>query len=151
MRGRQRQAGRRRGERDLIEAVLEDGVDVAIGAGGDTARPGARGFEPRGAVALGQAQDAETGAIALLGMRPVGEDGLDEGRGLGPDRLRPADDARGRPLQMALMGLGHVGGIGGVAAAASSVRRWAPTRWPRWKISTVLTLARTSTASCTRA
>jgi hypothetical protein len=29
-------------------------------------------------------------------------------------RLRPADDARGRPLQMLLMGLGPVGGLGGV-------------------------------------
>jgi hypothetical protein len=40
MGGRQRQGGRGRGERDLIEAVLEDGVDLAVGAGGDTARPG---------------------------------------------------------------------------------------------------------------
>ena len=109
--------GAGRGERDLIEAVLEDRVDVAIGAGGDAARAGARGFQPGRAVALGQAQDAEARAIALLGMRAVGEDRLDEGRGLRADRLGPADDARGRPLQMALMGLGHVGGVGGVAAA----------------------------------
>jgi hypothetical protein len=55
------------------------------------------------------------GAIALLGVGPVSQDGLDQRGGLRADRLRPADDPRGRPLQMALMGLGHVGGVGGVA------------------------------------
>jgi len=50
-------------------------------------------------------------------MGPVGEDGGDEGGGLRADRLCPLDEARGRPFQMALMRLGHVGGLRGVAAA----------------------------------
>src|SRR5919106_5057321 len=59
--GEQR-CGRRR--REPVEAVLEDRIDVAVGArlGGDGA--GARGLKPRRAVALGQAQDAEARAIA---------------------------------------------------------------------------------------
>jgi hypothetical protein len=76
-----------------------------------------RWFEPLGAEALGQAQDAEAGAIALLGMRPVGEDRLDERGRLGTDGARPVDEARRRPLEVALVGLGHVGGIGGVVPA----------------------------------
>ena len=96
----------------LIEAVLEDGVDVAVGAGRDTARPGAGRFQPARAVAFGQAQDTQTRAIALLGMRPVGEDGLDERGGLGADRLGPADDARGRPFQMALACSDNGGAVG---------------------------------------
>jgi hypothetical protein len=90
---------------------------VAIGAGLDGPRPGARRFKPRGAVALGQAQDAEAGAIVLLGMRPVGEDRLDQRGRLGADGARPVDEARRRPLEMALVGLGHVGGVRGVLAA----------------------------------
>jgi hypothetical protein len=50
-------------------------------------------------------------------MRPVREHRLDEGGGLRADRARPGDEARGRPLEMALRGLGHVGRVGGVAAA----------------------------------
>src|SRR5207247_2331215 len=67
------------------EAVLEERVAVAIGAGLDGAGPGAGRFEPLRAVALGQAQDAEARAIALLGMRTVREDRLDQGGRLGAD------------------------------------------------------------------
>jgi hypothetical protein len=49
-------------------------------------------------------------------MRTIGEDGGDEGRGLGADGFRPLDQARRRPLEMMLVGLGHVRGIGAVAA-----------------------------------
>src|SRR5256885_17222028 len=103
----ERRRGRERGE--PVEAVLEDRIDVAIGAGLDGAGPGARRFEPLPAVALGQAQDAEARAIALLGMRTVREDLLDQGGRLGADRARPVDEARRRPLQMALVRLRHVG------------------------------------------
>ena len=44
-------------------------------------------------------------------------DSLDEGGGLGTDRARPGDDPRGRPLEVALMGLRHMGRIGRVPAA----------------------------------
>jgi hypothetical protein len=90
---------------------------VAIGAGCHRAGAGARRFQPGGAVAFGQAQDAETGAIALLGMGPLGENRFDERGRLRADRLRPADDPGRRPFQMALVRLGHVGGVRGVPAA----------------------------------
>jgi hypothetical protein len=43
---------------------------------------------------------------------------------------------------VALVRLGHVGGSM-VWCPRTSLRGWAPTRWPRWKISTMLALART--------
>jgi hypothetical protein len=66
----QGQTGRGRGdhERLPIEAVLEDGADMAIRLGPGDAGPRAGGIEPRRAVFGGAAQQTETGAIALLGM-----------------------------------------------------------------------------------
>jgi len=50
-----------------IEAALEDRVDVAVGAGASGQRPGTRRLQPRRVVALGEPQDAEAGAVPLLG------------------------------------------------------------------------------------
>ena len=55
--------------RVAIEVVVEDGFDRAVGAGADVERPAGGGLEPRGAERLGQTDDAETGAEALLGAR----------------------------------------------------------------------------------
>src|SRR5207245_8273183 len=62
-------------------------------------------------------QEAEARAIALLGMRTVREDRLDQRGRLRADGARPVDEARRRPLEVALVGLRHVGGVGGVLAA----------------------------------
>src|SRR5216684_6542569 len=61
--GREGELRRGRGRREPIQAVLEDRVDVAIGARLHGAGAGAGGLESRQAVALGQAQDAEARAI----------------------------------------------------------------------------------------
>src|SRR5207245_10323832 len=66
--------GRRRGE--PVEAVPEDRVDVAVGTRVDRAGAGAGRLEPGRAIALGQPQDAQARAIALLRMRPIREDRL---------------------------------------------------------------------------
>ena len=84
--------------------------------------------------------------LALLGMRPVCDDRLHEGGGLRADRAGPGGEARGRPLEMPLMGFGHVGGVGGVAASDMAADVTA-TRWPRWMISTVVAVRRPSTCS----
>jgi hypothetical protein len=64
-------------ERQAIKAVFEHGLDVAIGAGahGDGARAGR--FHSLGAVLLRQTEQAKTGPIPLLGVRPAREDLLD--------------------------------------------------------------------------
>ena len=89
-------------------------------AGGDRAR--ARGLEPLGAVALGEAQDAEARAIALLGVRAVGEDRLHQLGGVGPDALGPVDEPRRCPLEVLLMRLRHVRRERRVAAALAAAR-----------------------------
>src|SRR5206468_6813384 len=89
---------RGRGRGESVEAVLEDRVDVAVGARVDRDGAGAGRLEPRGAVALGQPQDAEARAIALLGMRPICEDRLHQGGGLRAYGAGPVDESRGPPL-----------------------------------------------------
>jgi hypothetical protein len=72
---------------------------------------------PLRAVVLGQAQETEARAIALLGMGPIRENRLHQRGGVRADGARPVDEARGRPLEMALVRLRHMGGIGGVPPA----------------------------------
>src|SRR5262245_23311129 len=106
------------GEGQAIETVLEDGVDVPVGAGVSGTGPSAGRFQPLDAVALGKTQDAQAGAIPLLGMRAIGEDGLDQRGGLWPDGAGPVDQARGRPLEVLAVRLRHMGRIGRVPTAA---------------------------------
>ncbi len=73
------------GRGQAVEPVLEDRVDVAVGADADEQRAGTGGLEAGGAVAAAEAEQPEAGAVALLGMRAIGEDGGDEGGGLGAD------------------------------------------------------------------
>ncbi len=68
-------------------------------------------------MAFGEPQEPQAGAVALLRMQAVGQDGRGEGGCLGADGARPVRNARGRPFEMALMGLGHVGGEGRVPTA----------------------------------
>src|SRR5215212_674267 len=72
-------------QRQPVETVFEDRVDVAIRprAGGE--RTGTRGVESLGPVLLRQPQNAQARAIALLGMGPALEQRLDERLGVPPD------------------------------------------------------------------
>src|SRR5439155_19042952 len=88
---------RGRGRGESVEAVLEDRVDVAVGARVDRAGAGAGGLEALGAVALGQAQDAEARAIALLGMRAIRENRLDQRGGVRAEGCGPGHGPGGRP------------------------------------------------------
>src|SRR3990172_2422306 len=100
-----------------VQAVPEDRLDASVGAGANGEGPGAGALQALWAVAAGEPENAEAGAIAHLWMGPLGEDGLDERGGTVSDALPPADEARGGPGQMLLVGLGHVLGDGGVVAA----------------------------------
>ena len=68
-----------------IEVVLEDRVDRAVGARTDLERAAASGFEPLAAIGLGEPQDADAGAEALLGVRALPQDDLDQRRGVAAD------------------------------------------------------------------
>ena len=95
-------------------------MTIRARTGGDRAR--ARGLEPLGAVALGEAQDAEARAIALLGVRAIGEDRLYQLLGGGSDAPGPVDDPRWGPRQVLLMRLRHVRCDRRVAAALAAAR-----------------------------
>src|SRR5580704_9305253 len=69
-----------------IEVVLQDRVDRAVGARTDLERPATGGFQPFAAIRLGEPQDADAGAEALLGVSTLAQDDLDQGRGMAADR-----------------------------------------------------------------
>jgi len=71
-----------------IAVGLQDRADRGVGARTDLKRAGAGGLKPLNPAALGQPQDADTGAEALLGMGLLGEDELDECRRVTPDLAR---------------------------------------------------------------
>src|SRR5208282_1962486 len=105
--------------------MFQDRFDVSVGAGAGRHRAGARGLESLSAVALGQPENAEARAVALLGVPALREDRARELPRLGPDALGPAHDPRRRPLQVLLVALGHVLGLRRVTTplVAPRVRR----------------------------
>ena len=75
---------------EAIEAVLEHGVDMAVGAGTDGDRAGASRFQSVLAIAFAEPEQAEARAVALLGMGTISEDRLDVNG-------RPSRATQGRP------------------------------------------------------
>ena len=68
-----------------IEVVLEDGFDRAIGPGADLQGAGRGDLQPLPAERLAEPDNAEAGAEALLGMRPVLQEQLAQQRRRRPD------------------------------------------------------------------
>src|SRR5271169_2801399 len=97
-----------------IELVVEDGFDGAVGPGADLDGPFSGGLEARHAKGAGKPDDAETGAVALLGMGPALENLLAERRRRRADLAGVFPDALDRPAGVAPMAGGHVLGNGRV-------------------------------------
>jgi hypothetical protein len=95
-------------ERHAIEAVLEHRLHMAKRPGADGARPPAGRLDAVGAVLLREPQHAETGPIALLGVRTAGENLLDQRGGVRPRHGTSPDQARRTPLQMRPVSVRHV-------------------------------------------
>ena len=91
-----------------IEPGFEDGFDGAIGPGADLDGPLGGGLDARRAKGADEPDDAETGAIALLGMGPGLEDLLAERRSRRADLAGVVPDALDRPAGIAPMARGHV-------------------------------------------
>jgi len=99
-------------ERQAIEAAAQDRIHVAIGARTRLERPGAGSIEPHAAVALLEPQDAQARAIALLWVWTTVQNRPDQRLHVSADLAGPGNQARGRPLQVFLMRLGHVARLG---------------------------------------
>src|SRR4051812_24783283 len=100
-----------------VEAVLQDRLDRAIGAGADLDAAGAGRLQPLAAIGAQQPQDAEAGAEPLFGMWPALEDQSRQRRGGGADGSGLAADPLDSPLGMPPVRLRHVLGQRGVPAA----------------------------------
>src|SRR3954453_11491333 len=84
-----------------IETVVEDGPDRAVGAGADLEGTHAGGLDPLCAEGAGQPDDAETGAGALLGMGPFGQDHVAQLKGRGADPAGLGANTVDRPVSVA--------------------------------------------------
>src|SRR5215203_3779391 len=91
-----------------IEVVLQDRVGRAEGARADLERAGASGFQSFAAISLGEPQDTDTGAEALLGVRALPQDDLDQRRGMAADRAGLAPEPLWRPVGIAPVARRHV-------------------------------------------
>src|SRR6185312_12891037 len=76
-----------------IEVVGENRFDRAVGARADVDRTRRGRFEPFATIGSGEPDDAETGAEALLGMRPLVEDKIAQCQRRRPDRRGIFTDA----------------------------------------------------------
>ena len=88
--------------------VLQDRVDRAVRARADIERAGASGFELLAAIGLGESQDVDTGAEALLGVRALAQDDLDQCRGVAADLAGLPPQALRRPISIAPVARRHV-------------------------------------------
>jgi len=98
----------------LVEPLLQNRLQAAIGTGlgGECALTGS--LEPSWSIGLAQAQDPEACAITLFGMWLVFQDGANHLRGRWAHAFSPMNQAGGAPLQVGLMALGPVLVYGGV-------------------------------------
>ena len=105
-----------------VETSPQDRFHGAIADRAGGARAPTRRLQPRGVIAPLQREETETGAIALLGMRVAREQALDHLRRRRPDAGAPRDQARRRPLDVAVVRFGAMPGIGREAALECTAR-----------------------------
>src|SRR5580765_3642640 len=115
---RERRAGRGLVEREPVLLMDENVLDGAEAIGPQTLGAQAGGFQPVRAVVPPEAHQAQTGAVALFGMWPLGEDAGDDAACRRAGLLGPGDQSRRRPLGMGTMRAGHVLDLGRIPAAA---------------------------------
>lgn len=116
--------------------VVEDGTDGAVGARADLQRAAARGVDALAAEPLDQSDDAEAGAEALFGMRPLGQNLLAQKGRVRADRGGLPGDPLDRPV-----------GEAPVCRPLPLERRCAVIRSPLRNSSMVLAVIRASTCS----
>ena len=121
-----RAAGRGAGrlQRLAVEPAFQHRLHTLIGAGAGGHGTRRRRFQPLVRIALAQPQNPQTRPVAHLRVRLTFQDGLEQLRRGRSHRLRPMQQARGRPSQVLLMALGSmlVDGRGFIGLAAAGMR-----------------------------
>ena len=138
------QVGLDLGGRLALQGVFEDRGDAAVSDGLDRDGAQAGRLQALFPMGLAQSQDAQRGAVALLGVDPGGQHLLNGGLGLGTDGGRPVQEALGVPARYGLMG-GRQVGLQGRVATFRKFLGWPARRSPFWKTATRVAVARTST------
>jgi len=98
------------GRRAPVAVVFEDVAHVAVLAGADLQGQHAGRLEARLAVALRQRQQAQAGAVAVLGMAVLGHQARHRLGRRRADARAPVDQARGRPFHLGAVRRRHVRG-----------------------------------------
>ena len=96
------------GRQPAILIGLEDRFDRGVGARTDVECPAAGGFEPFGAVAPGEPDDADARPEALFGMRALALDDLDQRLDFRTDLGGLPFDPLRRPISVALVARRHM-------------------------------------------
>ena len=99
-----------------VQVIFQNRFQALVGA--DLERHGAPrgGFYARVRVLVPEPDDAQAGAEALLRMRSLAQNDLDQRRCLRPDLVRPSLDALRRPVGIAPVARRHMFAYGRVAA-----------------------------------
>ena len=113
------QTGLGRGADDplLVQTVLPDRLQAAVGGGADGDGPLAGRFQAVVAVGLTEAQDAQARPVSLLRRSALMQNALHDGSGMRPDPRRPVEQAWRIPAEDRLVARGHVRIDGGVPTA----------------------------------
>lgn len=107
------------GVRHPVPVVDQDVVDVTVLAGTNLQSQHAGRLQAGIAVALGQLEQAEAGAVAVLWVLVFLQQSGHTHRHCGADRAAPVDQALRRPLHVGALRRGHVFGNGAEAADAA--------------------------------
>ena len=107
---------RSRGQRLVLQPVLQDGVNALVAERVQRQGAEAGRLQPRCSVLFAQPQDAQAGPIALHGMGAGGQDLLHQLGGGVSGLLGPADQALGTPLHILAVMAWHVSQHRGVSA-----------------------------------
>ncbi len=102
----------------MIQALLEQVAHAAPGEGAQVYGTFGSGFQACIAIAPGQREQAEAGAVAHLRVRLVGQLVIDQLARVGADPRAPVEQALWRPFAMRLVRRGHVLALGTVSAAS---------------------------------
>ena len=111
-------AGDGRIQRPLVQATTQDGGDALVGRRANRLRPRTGCLQPQVAVLTTQPHQAQTGAVALLGMLAMLHLPAHHGRSGRAHALAPGDELGWRPLQVRPVRGRHVLGRGGVRTPA---------------------------------